>query len=150
MSIAWELLSKVRKLKQEEKFVSELTEKNPSVSVALIYPSPYNIAMSSLGYQTIYRLFNLMDDVICERSFLPEDTDLYRKKKSKLFTFESETEVDKFDVLAFSVAYETEILGLIENLELNVHRISLQFTDGSWGICTCRASRTSAIRRIVQ
>lgn len=118
MSIAWELLNKVRKLKEEEKFFSELTEKNPSVSVALIYPSPYHIAMSSLGFQTIYRLFNLMDDVVCERAFLPEDTDLYRKKKCKLFTFESETGVDKFDVLAFSVAYEPEILGLIENLEL--------------------------------
>jgi radical SAM superfamily enzyme YgiQ (UPF0313 family) len=119
MSIAWELLNKVRKLKQEERFISEPTEKNPSVSVALLYPSPYHIAMSSLGYQTIYRLFNLMEDVVCERSFLPEDTDLYRKKKTRLFTFESETEVNKFDIVAFSIAYETEILGLIENLELS-------------------------------
>ncbi|MFN8577105.1 MAG: radical SAM protein [Candidatus Sericytochromatia bacterium] len=75
--------------------------------------------MSSLGYQTIYRLFNQMNDLNCERSFLPENTDIYRAKKTKLFSYESETELQNFDIIAFSIAYETELLGLIECLELS-------------------------------
>lgn len=44
---------------------------------------------------------------------------MYRKKKTKVFTYESEIEIDKFDILAFSVAYETEIMGFIEIAELS-------------------------------
>ncbi|MBC7474167.1 MAG: radical SAM protein [Candidatus Sericytochromatia bacterium] len=119
MAIAWEILDKVRKLKQQEAFVSPTKDKKANINIVLAYPSPYHIGMSSLGYQTIYRLFNLMDDVVCERTFLPENTDLYRSKKTKLFTFESEREVQNFQIVAFSVSYETELLGMIENLELS-------------------------------
>ncbi len=119
MTIAWEILEQIRKLKKEEKHLSEPFNKKDAVNIALVYPSPYHIGMSSLGFQTIYRLFNQMDAVNCERAFLPDNPELYRKKKTKLFTFESEREVQKFDIVAFSVAYETEILGMIENLELS-------------------------------
>lgn len=122
MSIAREILEPIRELKKAETRVT-LTSVEKSkyidINLALIYPSPYKIAMSSLGYQTIYRLFNQMDGVNCERSFLPEKTDIYRNKKTKLFTFETESEVGRFDILAFSVAYETELAGLIECLELS-------------------------------
>ena len=39
--------------------------------VALIFPNTYYVGMSSLGLQTVYRLFNDLDDVVCERAFLP-------------------------------------------------------------------------------
>ncbi len=32
--------------------------------------------MSSLGFQTVYRLFNDLDDVVCERVFLPPRQEL--------------------------------------------------------------------------
>src|SRR5438105_12436424 len=44
------------------------------IPVALVYPNTYYIGMSSLGFQTIYKLFNDAPDVVCERAFLP-DTD---------------------------------------------------------------------------
>lgn len=119
MPIAKEILEQVRKKKSDEIFIEKNISKKSAHNLALVYPSPYNVAMSSLGYQTIYRLFNQMDDVNCERSFLPENTDLYRSKKTKLFSYESETEVQNFDIIAFSIAYETELLGLIECLELS-------------------------------
>lgn len=122
MSIAREILEPIRELKKAEtRVTSTNVEKSKyiDINLALIYPSPYKIAMSSLGYQTIYRLFNQIEGVNCERSFLPEKTDIYRNKKTKLFTFETESEVGKFDILAFSVAYETELAGLIECLELS-------------------------------
>ena len=39
--------------------------------VALAFPNTYFVGMSNLGLQTVYRLFNDRDDVVCERVFLP-------------------------------------------------------------------------------
>ncbi len=33
--------------------------------VALIFPNTYFVGMSSLGFQTVYRLFNDLEDVVC-------------------------------------------------------------------------------------
>ena len=44
--------------------------------VALAFPNTYFVGMSSLGFQTIYRLFNELDDVVCERVFLPPKQEL--------------------------------------------------------------------------
>ncbi len=86
--------------------------------VALVYPSPYRVGMSSLGYQTIYRILNGMADVVCERSFLPDEPEEYRTSRTSLFTYESGHDVADADIVAFSVAYETEIVGMLECMDL--------------------------------
>jgi radical SAM superfamily enzyme YgiQ (UPF0313 family) len=79
--------------------------------VALVYPSPYSVAMSSLGYQTIYRLLNGMPDTHAERAFLPEEG-----MSGPLLTYESRRPVGDFPVIAFSVSYELEIAGAFQCL----------------------------------
>ncbi|MGH9308917.1 MAG: hypothetical protein ACRD1U_06065, partial [Vicinamibacterales bacterium] len=76
--------------------------------VALAFPNTYFVGMSSLGYQTVYRLFNEVDDVVCERVFLPPRQELQAQLASgtPLVTLESQTSVRDFDVLAFSVSFE--------------------------------------------
>ena len=86
--------------------------------VAMVYPSPYRVGMSSLGYQTIYRQLNQMDDVQCERAFLPDDVAAYRSSRTSLFTFETKTNVADADVVAFSIAYEIEMIGLLDCFDL--------------------------------
>jgi hypothetical protein len=44
--------------------------------VALAFPNTYWVGMSNLGFQTVYRLFNDMDDIVCERVFLPPKQEL--------------------------------------------------------------------------
>jgi hypothetical protein len=39
--------------------------------VALCFPNSYFVGMSNLGLQTVYRLFNADERVVCERVFLP-------------------------------------------------------------------------------
>jgi radical SAM superfamily enzyme YgiQ (UPF0313 family) len=87
--------------------------------VALVYPSPYEIALSSLGYQSIYRLINEVDDWAAERSFLPDDVNQFRRSRLPLLTYEGEQPVGSFPVIAFSVAYELELTGLFDCLELS-------------------------------
>ena len=86
--------------------------------VALVYPSPYHVGMSSLGYQSIYRLMNDASGWACERAFLPDDLDAWKKTRMPLVTYEGESPVGTFPVVAFSVAYELEVTGLIDCLEL--------------------------------
>ena len=44
--------------------------------VALAFPNTYFVGMSNLGLQTVYRLLNERDDVVCERVFLPPRQEL--------------------------------------------------------------------------
>ncbi len=85
--------------------------------VALLYPSSYHVAMSSLGYQTIYRLLN-RGEWAAERAFLPDDVDAWRKSRASLCTYESETAISEFPIIAVSVAYELELTGLFDCLAL--------------------------------
>src|SRR5215470_4870348 len=75
--------------------------------IALAFPNTYFVGMSNLGFQTIYKLFNAEDGIVCERFFLPPKTELAAQLASKepLVTLESQTPVRDFDVLAFSVSF---------------------------------------------
>lgn len=86
--------------------------------IALCYPSPYTVGMSSLGFQTIYRELHALPDVGAERAFLPDDLEAFRRSRLPLFTLESQSPVSSFPVMAFSVAYELELAGLFSMLEL--------------------------------
>ena len=63
--------------------------------VALAFPNTYFVGMSNLGFQTVYRLFNDLDDVVCERVFLPPKQELAEQLASgaPLLTLESQTPV---------------------------------------------------------
>lgn len=87
--------------------------------VALCYPSPYHVGMSSLGFQSIYREIHAHPGATAERAFLPDDVDAFRESRTPLFTLESATPLGAFPVLAFSVAYELELPGLFEVLTLS-------------------------------
>ena len=87
--------------------------------VALCYPSPYHVGMSSLGFQTIYREIHGHPGATAERVFLPDDVDAFRESRTPLFTLESARPVGDFPVLAFSVAYELELPGLFDVLTLS-------------------------------
>src|SRR5688572_14571266 len=92
--------------------------KNAETRVALVYPSPYRAAMSSLGYQQIYRVLNDQPDLAADRAVLPDDVAAHRQSGAPLLTFEREAPVGDYPLLAFSVAYELEIAGVVDCLEL--------------------------------
>jgi radical SAM superfamily enzyme YgiQ (UPF0313 family) len=112
----WGILNQIRQRKREEDGV---LRKTAPFRVALCHPSTYPAAMSSLGYQTIYREIHLHDDVSAERAFLPDIPDDYRRKRTPVFTYESEMPLSDFPVVAFSIAYELELTGILEMLDLS-------------------------------
>lgn len=88
--------------------------------VALAFPNTYHIGMSNLGFQTVYRLFNEMEDVVCERVFLPPRQELQDQRAAglKLLTIESQTPVKEFDVFALSVSFEWDYPNVLTLLRL--------------------------------
>ncbi|HEY6475341.1 MAG TPA: radical SAM protein [Polyangia bacterium] len=92
--------------------------KQAELPFALCYPSPYPVGMSSLGFQTIYRGLNALPGVAAERAFLPDDAQAARAAGETLKTYESARPVGDFPVVAFSLAYELELAGLVDCLDL--------------------------------
>ena len=88
--------------------------------VALAFPNTYWVGMSNLGFQTVYRLFNGLDDVVCERVFLPGRSELAAalERPGSLTTVESGTPVRDFDVFAFSVSFEWDYTNVVSLLRL--------------------------------
>ncbi|MCE5273134.1 radical SAM protein [bacterium] len=81
-----------------------------ALNVGLVALSPYDVAMASLGFQTIYRLFNAHPEVRCERVFCL-DRDNPAAERSWL-ALESGAPPSTFDVLALSLSYEQDCLWL--------------------------------------
>jgi radical SAM superfamily enzyme YgiQ (UPF0313 family) len=87
--------------------------KEAETRIALVYPSPYRAAMSSLGYQQIYRVLHGMPGVAADRAMLPEAT----ARDGLFVTLEEARPVGGYPMLAYSVAYELEIAGVVDTLE---------------------------------
>jgi len=88
--------------------------------VALAFPNTYWVGMSNLGFQTVYRLLNAADDVVCERFFLPPKQELAEQlaTNTRVVTLESQTPVADFDVIAFSVSFEWDYVNVLTLLRL--------------------------------
>jgi radical SAM superfamily enzyme YgiQ (UPF0313 family) len=112
----WALLDPIRTRLADEQGT---LHKQASRRIALCYPSPYHVGMSSLGFQTIYREIHQHPDTAAERAFLPDDVAVWREARVPLCTYETQSEVSQFDCLAFSVSYELELTGVLEMLELS-------------------------------
>ena len=84
------------------------------VAIALAYPNSYRVGMSSLGFQTVYRLLNELDGIVCERSFLP-DKDV--ANTGDIISIESGRPISTFDVIAVSLSFENDYSNLLTILQ---------------------------------
>lgn len=88
------------------------------VRIALVYPNRYHVGMSNLGFQSVYRLLNEYDHVVCERAFLPEPS---HRQPPVIKTVESGKRLLDTDIIAFSLSFENDyphILSILDNIGL--------------------------------
>lgn len=107
-----------KKLESEEGY---RIKTGAELRIALCYPNTYAIGMANLGLHTMYELFNAIPGVSCERVFLPDPDELaeYKKTKTRLMSLESQNPVADFDVVAFSISFETDYINMATMLELS-------------------------------
>ncbi|HLM61854.1 MAG TPA: hypothetical protein VK308_13700, partial [Pyrinomonadaceae bacterium] len=106
------------KLEAEE---GVIIKRGASLRIALCYPNTHAIGMANLGLHTMYELFNKIPEVSCERVFLPDDAEMraYEKSRTPLLSLETQTPVKDFDVVAFSISFETDYLNMARMLQLS-------------------------------
>jgi radical SAM superfamily enzyme YgiQ (UPF0313 family) len=127
------------KLAAEEGWV---VRRGASLRIGLCYPNTHAIGMANLGLHTMYELFNSIPDVSCERVFLPDsevrnppanaggtdrkrrervlsEMDEYLRSGTPLMSLETQTPVRDFDVVAFSISFETDYLNMARMLQMS-------------------------------
>ncbi len=89
--------------------------------IALCYPNTHAVGMANLGLHTMYELFNKIPEVSCERVFLPDADELreYEKSRTSLLSLETQTPIKNFDVVAFSISFETDYLNMAKMLQMS-------------------------------
>jgi radical SAM superfamily enzyme YgiQ (UPF0313 family) len=135
-----------RKLASEDGWV---LKRGAQLRIALCYPNVYSIGMANLGFQAMYELFNNIPEVSCERVFLPsggtrarvaensssgsgydhahpssratliDELREYERTGTPLLSLESQTPVRDFDVIAFSISFETDYVNMARMLRMS-------------------------------
>ncbi|KPL08243.1 radical SAM protein [bacterium SM23_57] len=89
--------------------------------VALVFPDIYDLGMSNLGLAILYDLINRRDDSLAERAFSPW-TDMeaaMRRQELPMFSLETKHSLADFDIIGFSLPYETLYTSTLNALDLS-------------------------------
>ncbi|GAC1472264.1 MAG: TIGR03960 family B12-binding radical SAM protein [Chloroflexota bacterium] len=88
--------------------------------VLLSYPDAYEVGVSNQGIQILYTILNARPEYLCERVYAPW-TDMESELRSAglpLFSLESRRPAGDFDVIGFSLGYETVYTNVLTMLDL--------------------------------
>jgi radical SAM family uncharacterized protein len=88
--------------------------------VALVFPDIYDIGMSNLGLAILYDLLNQRMDVLAERAYSPwSDMEVaLRSAGLPLYSLETKHPLAAFDIVGFSLPYETLYTNSLNILDL--------------------------------
>jgi radical SAM family uncharacterized protein/radical SAM-linked protein len=88
--------------------------------MALAFPDLYEIGMSHFGLQILYSILNSRPEIAAERVFAPapDMEEALRASGTPLFSLESRTPLERFDIIGFSLLYELNYTNILTILEL--------------------------------
>lgn len=88
--------------------------------IALIFPDLYDLGMSNLGLAILYELINNRQDSLAERAFSPwiDMENALRANQVPLYSLESKHALSDFDIIGFSLPYETLYTNTLNALDL--------------------------------
>ncbi|HET60153.1 MAG TPA: TIGR03960 family B12-binding radical SAM protein, partial [Chloroflexi bacterium] len=86
----------------------------------LAFPDIYDIGLPNLGIMILYDIINRHSDVLAERVYAPwKDMEaLMRENQVPLYSLESKQPARNFDVIAFSLPYESIYTNVLNMLDL--------------------------------
>ena len=88
--------------------------------IALAFPDIYDIGLSNLGLTILYDIINKRSDALAERVYAPwtDMEDAMRKEEIPLYSLESRKPLKEFDLIGFSIPYETLNTNVLNMLDL--------------------------------
>ena len=113
------LLERARqRLAQEKRLFSANGE--GEIPICVIYPNRYPVGMANLGFQAAYQILARDPRCRCERAFLPDvdEMSVLQRSRALLTSLESQRPLTDFELLAFSLSFETDYLHILNILAL--------------------------------
>ncbi len=88
--------------------------------VAFVFPDIYDIGVSNLGLQILYDLVNQRPDALAERAYAPwvDMEETMRAHSIPLYSLESKHALAEFDIIGFTLPYETLYTNVLNLLDL--------------------------------
>lgn len=88
--------------------------------VALAFPDVYEIGMSYIGFELLYHILNKQSDIWAERVFAPwpDMEEQLKATGTPLFSLESFTPLNDFDIIGFTLQYELTYTNILNMLDL--------------------------------
>ncbi|MBC2703559.1 TIGR03960 family B12-binding radical SAM protein, partial [Desulfobacula sp.] len=103
-----------------------------ATKVVLAFPDIYDLGLPNLGLMILYDILNKMDTVLAERVYAPwtDMEKIMRREKVPLFALESKTQLSDFDIVAFTMPYESIYTNILNMLDLSdIHLRSSQRSE---------------------
>ena len=90
------------------------------ISVCVVYPNLYRLGMANLGFQAVFHIFESDPSVAADRAFVPDadERDSFRAGGERLVSFERGRPLSDFNILAFSISFETDYLNVLSVLRM--------------------------------
>jgi radical SAM superfamily enzyme YgiQ (UPF0313 family) len=90
------------------------------IQLCVVYPNVYRLAMANLGFQAVFHIFESDPRVAADRAFLPDpdEREVIRRRAERIVSFEHGRPLSEFDVLAFSISFETDYLNVVSLLRM--------------------------------
>jgi radical SAM family uncharacterized protein len=91
-----------------------------ATKVAFVFPDIYDIGVSNVGLKILYDQVNQREDALAERAYAPwlDMEALMREHGIPLYTLESKRPLADFDLIGFSLPYETLYTNTLNVLDL--------------------------------
>jgi len=88
--------------------------------VVFVFPDIYDIGVSNVGLKILYDQVNQRDDALAERAYAPwlDMEALMREHRIPLYTLESKQPLACFDLIGFTLPYETLYTNALNALDL--------------------------------
>lgn len=89
--------------------------------VALVFPDIYDLGVPNLGLAILYDILNKRPDVLAERAFAPwvDMEAQLREKHIPLFSLETKRPLCEFDIVGFTLPYESIYTNVLNILDLS-------------------------------
>src|SRR5574339_1236142 len=101
--------------------------------IALVFPDIYDIGVSNVGLKILYDQVNQREDTLAERAYAPwlDMEALMREHGIPLYTLESKQPLACFDLIGFSLPYETLYTNTLNVLDLSGIPVRSEDRDAS-------------------
>jgi radical SAM family uncharacterized protein len=100
--------------------INSVHKEDFKANMCLFFPDIYEVGMSNVGIRILYAIMNKVDGFYLERGFSPmaDMEEIMRKENIPMFSLESKTALNKFDVVGFSFSYEMSYTNALNALDL--------------------------------